>query len=432
MKKRKLFVSILAGILALIMVLSILSSIAPMVSAKSSSEIKSEIDALEEEKAGIDAQIAALESQLSENMDEMKVVVNQKNIIDQEVFLLYEQVDNINAQITAYSALIADKQEELDATQARLEELQAQNQERIRAMEKNGKLSYWSVIFKANSFGDLLDRLKMVQEIADADRQRIEEMGEVARQVAVAKESLETEKLSLLDTKEQLQEAQQQLEEKRAEADVLLAQLVAIGEEYEALVEEAEASSNLLEEQIWEKEEEYDAAKEKEYQAYLEQKRREEEALKQQQMQQGPVISGGSAGAPNNVSGVEWLVPISYTHFSSPFGYRIHPIYGDWRFHYGVDLSAPSGTPIYATRSGVVSVATYDSSAGYYVNINHQDGFTSRYLHMTHYVVSPGEYVYAGQVIGYCGSTGASTGPHLHFSIYYNGVAVNPADYISI
>ena len=433
MKQRKLFVSILAGLLALIMVLSILGSIAPIVSAeKSSTEIKSEIEALEDEKAEIEGKIAELESQLSENMDEMEAIVAQKNIIDQEVFLLHEQVDNINAQITAYSALIADKQEELDRTQARLEELQVQNQARIRAMEKNGKLSYWSVIFKANSFGDLLDRLKMVQEIADADRRRMEEIGQAAQMVVAAKEALETEKVSLVDTKAQMQETQVQLEEKRGEADALLAQLVARGEEYEALVEEAEASSMQLEEQILEKEEEYDAAKEKEYQAYLEQLRREEEAKRQQQMQQKPEISGGSAGAPNNVAGVEWLVPISYTHFSSPFGYRIHPVYGDWRFHYGVDLSAPSGTPIYATRNGVVTSATYDWSAGYYVNINHQDGFSSRYLHMTHYVVSPGEYVYAGQVIGYCGSTGTSTGPHLHFSVYYNGTAVNPADYISI
>ena len=100
--------------------------------------------------------------------------------------------------------------------------------------------------------------------------------------------------------------------------------------------------------------------------------------------------------------------------------------------HYGVDLSAPQGTPIYATRGGRVTYATYDSSSGYYVSINHLDGFVTKYLHMTHYVVSPGQYVAAGQIIGYCGSTGASTGPHLHFSVYKDGVAVNPALYINI
>ena len=125
-------------------------------------------------------------------------------------------------------------------------------------------------------------------------------------------------------------------------------------------------------------------------------------------------------------------MPINYTYFSSPFGWRDHPVYGGQRFHYGVDLAAPQGTPIYASRGGRVSVATYDSSSGYYVSINHLDGFVTKYLHMTHYVVSPGEYVAAGQIIGYCGNTGASKGSHLHFGIYKDGTAVNPALYINI
>ena len=89
-----------------------------------------------------------------------------------------------------------------------------------------------------------------------------------------------------------------------------------------------------------------------------------------------------------------------------------------------------SGTPIVATRSGVVNKTSYDSSSGYYVKIDHQDGFESKYLHMTHYIVKPGQSVSAGQVIGYVGSTGASTGPHLHFAIMYKGSHVNPAAYI--
>lgn len=144
-----------------------------------------------------------------------------------------------------------------------------------------------------------------------------------------------------------------------------------------------------------------------------------------------PTTSGGSNGS-NVVDGVTWLIPCNYTRFSSPFGYRWHPVYGDWRFHYGVDLAAASGTPIVATRAGKVTTATYSSSAGYYVTLDHGDGFSSKYLHMSYYIVSPGQYVAAGQVIGYVGSTGTSTGPHLHFSILYNGSHVNPADYINI
>ena len=97
-----------------------------------------------------------------------------------------------------------------------------------------------------------------------------------------------------------------------------------------------------------------------------------------------------------------------------------------------MDLAAPTGTPIYASRSGTVTTASYGSSSGYYVQIDHGDGYRSIYMHMTHYDVYAGQYVRQGQVIGYCGSTGVSTGPHLHFGISLNGSYVNPANYIPI
>ena len=117
---------------------------------------------------------------------------------------------------------------------------------------------------------------------------------------------------------------------------------------------------------------------------------------------------------------------------TSPYGWRDHPIYGYQRFHYGVDMAAAQGTPIYATRSGTVSTAAWDSECGYYVQIDHDQGYRSIYMHMTHFVVSYGEYVSQGELIGYCGSTGASTGPHLHFGISQYGSYVNPANYIPI
>ena len=100
--------------------------------------------------------------------------------------------------------------------------------------------------------------------------------------------------------------------------------------------------------------------------------------------------------------------------------------------HKGVDLAAPLNTPIYATRSGTVITASYNSSSGYYVVIDHGDGYRSTYMHMTYYIVSAGQYVSQGQTIGYCGSTGVSTGSHLHFGISQNGTYQNPSDYIPI
>ena len=417
MKNKKLWVSVLAGLLAALMVFGIIAGALPsyVSAAKSSAEIQQEINQMKEQLKNNKSEVAKLEGQLSANMDKMEDIVANKNLIDQQIFLLHEQVQNLNKQITAYSALIADKQAELDQATANWKALSDKHKERIRAMEEDGKLSYWSVLFKANSFSDFLDRLSMIEEIAAADQRRIKELNDAAKEVEEAKIGLENEKIALEASRKEMESASAELEKSREEADKLLKQLIATGEEYQKLLDEAERKESQTAGKIDSLESAYDAAREREYQEWL--------------ASQPPVQTGGSS---NTVDGVTWLMPINYTRFSSPFGYRIHPIYGDWRFHYGVDLSAPQGTPIYATRGGRVTYATYDSSSGYYVSINHLDGFVSKYLHMTHYIVSPGQYVAAGQIIGYCGSTGASTGPHLHFSLYYNGSAVNPAKYINI
>lgn len=417
MKKRKFWVGLLAGLLAAVMIFGLVAgALANFVSAeKSSAEIKQEINQMKEQLKNNKSEVAKLKSQVKANMNKMEDIVENKNLIDQQIFLLHEQVQNLAKQITAYSNMIADKQAELDAATARYEALNDKYKERIRAMEEDGKLSYWSVLFKANSFSDFLDRLSMIEEIAAADQRRLQELNEAAKVVETAKTELVNEKISLEASKKELEGSSEELEKSREEADKLLKQLIATGEEYQRLLDEAEKKESETASQVDKLEYAYDAAKEREYQQWL--------------ASQPPKQTGGSA---NTVDGMTWLLPVNYTRFSSPFGYRVHPVYGDWRFHYGVDLSAPQGTPIYASRGGKVVYATYDSSSGYYVSINHLDGFTTKYLHMTHYIVSAGQYVAPGQIIGYVGSTGTSTGPHLHFSVYYNGTAVNPAKYINI
>lgn len=425
MQKRKLLTTVIVCILVAVMVLGLVAPIfASAASDKSSSAIKNELNKLEEEKAQIDDKIAELESQLSDNLSEMEAVVAQKNIIDQEIFMLHEQVENINKQISAYGLLIADKQEELDKAQEELEQLRQQNKTRIRTMEEEGDMTYWSVVLEASDFSDLLDRWAMAREIRSADIARIKQMDEAAKVVEAAKEELVSQKAGLEEMKAELAVSQEELEEKRIEADKLLEDLLATGAEYEALLDEAEQSVEDLMNQIDEKEEEYDEAKDREYLAWL--------ATSIPPTTAAPSYSGGTAGSANVVGNVTWLIPCDYTRFSSPYGYRVHPVYGDWRFHSGVDLAAPSGTPIIASRAGRVKTTTYDWASGYYVTLDHLDGFETKYLHMTHYIVSEGEYVNAGQVIGYVGSTGTSTGAHLHFGVYYNGSSVNPANYINI
>ena len=414
MKNRKFWIALLAALLAAAMLLPLLASLIPTAHGATSDEIREQIDELEAQSDELSAQMAALEAQISDNMSEMQQVVEQKYVIDQQVNLLYAQIENINQRLSSYAVLIADKQEQLDAAQARVEELNEKNRERIRAMEENGAVSYWSVLFRANSFSDLLDRINMIQEIAAADQRRLEQMREAAEQVLSAREELEAERDQMAETRTSLESAQAELTEKRAAADEMLDSLRARHEDFLKLLEQAEDAEDELLRQIAEQEAEYDAAKDREYLEWL-------------ARQPKPESNAASYGTGGDGT---WLPPLDFIYVVSPFGMRLHPILGYYRMHRGVDLDADQGDPIYASRSGVVTVAESDSESGNYVVINHGGGYSSGYMHMTYYVVSKGDYVLAGQIIGYVGSTGLSTGPHLHFSVYYNGEAVNPMDYI--
>ena len=321
---------------------------------------------------------------------------------------MYEQIDNLNEQIASYTGMIADTQVKLDEAQAHLDELNAKNKARIRAMEEDGKISYWSVLFQASSFSDLLDRLNMVEEIAAADQRRLKEMSDAAKEVEATKVTMEQERAELEQSKKEMEASQVELEVKRNEADKLLADLIATGDEYQKLIDEAEADAKDLASDI----------------------NKVEGQLKEESK---PSTSKPSDNKDYYVpSNAKWIVPCKYTRFSSAFGWRIHPVHKDYRFHYGVDLGAPKNTPIYATRAGKVTLATYSKSAGYYVKVDHGDGFSSVYMHMTRYVVKKGDKVDQGELLGYVGSTGTSTGNHLHFGIIYKGEYVNPAKYIKI
>ena len=428
MDKRKLIVSILAGLLALVMVFGLVASFIPtQASAAKSSEIKKQLDSLKEDKKAIQEEIKKLQGQIDENQSEMEQMVQKKDLIDQEITLRYDEIANINEQIAACSLLIADKQEELVEAETRFEELSEKNKERIRAMEENGQINYWSVLFQANSFSDLLDRLNMVQEIAAADPRRLKELDEAAKAVSAAKTELEEEKAGLEVAKEELNVAQAELEAKRVEADEILADLVATGEEYEKMMEESEDKQAELLKEIAKKESDYKKAK---YQEWL--ATSVPPTTKPKKPSSTKPSSGGSSNTGSTTTGgITWKKPIVYSMVSSPFGYRYHPISGKYKMHYGIDLAAPTGRPIYATRGGTVSYTGYEAGgAGNWVQINHGDGYKSVYMHMTKYVVRSGQNVSQGQLIGYCGSTGGSTGPHLHFGISYNGTYVNPANYM--
>lgn len=409
----KKIVTVISGIMAGVLVLSLLLGLfSGSVHAESSSEIKNQIDQLKQDQAALKQQREELEAQRKENQADIISMTEEKMNYDQQIALLYEQIDSTNDLISAYNLLIAEQQQKLDAAQQQLEDMREAFRERLRAMEEQGQLSYWSVLFEASSFADFLDRVNMIQEIASSDQYRLQQLDRAAQEVEQAQAALLEEKATLEQTKSELETAQQQLEEQSALASDLLNELIAKGEEYEKYVDDCDEQDRLMMEQIANKELAYDKAK---YSEWLATSVPE------------PV---GPDKVGNTVNGVTWYLPTVNFRVSSVYGMRIHPVYGYPKMHTGVDLAAAKNTPIYASRAGVVVWAGWGSTGGWWVKVDHGDGFASTYLHMTRYIVKIGDYVQAGQQLGYVGTTGVSTGYHLHFGIMKNGEWVDPLKYI--
>ena len=438
---KKRITAVTASVLAGVMVISLLASLLTgFVSAASSSEIQNQIDILEQEQEALKEQMAQLESDLEANKKDIKSMIARKNGIDQQIALLHAQITVVKQTITAYNLMIADKQDELDMAEKRLGTLYAAYKDRIRAMEEQGEISYWSVIFEANSFFEMLDHINMVAEIARADRQRLDEIRKVAQQVDQARVELQEHKKSLEQQRQELEATEQSLAVKRGEADGLLLELLVKGDEYAFEMDESEKLQHDLMNQIAGLENDKELAEYLEWLATsvpptttttVPPTTKPKPTVRPTTRPTDPT---NQAGSGNVADGYVWYVPTKDYKVTSEFGPRTHPVTGKPNtYHYGIDLAAAEGTPIFATRDGVVRVAAYqEGGAGYYVSLGHEGGYISVYMHMTHYIVKKGEYVKAGQIIGYVGSTGGSTGNHLHFGIAKDGTYMNPRLFLDL
>ena len=251
MKNKKIWIALLVLCMTLTMLPSSIFNWQPdQVDAASSSQIQNQINQLEKEQDALEKELADLKKQQSSNLSDIKALANQKSVIEQQVGILYAQIDVINEQIAAYALLIADKQLEVDAAQQRLAELNQKHKERIRAMEEEGGLSYWSVLFNANSFSDFLDRLNIIEEIAAADRRRLEEMSKANQELEAAQQVLKEEKQELENSKTALAAKQAEMEAKHNEADMLLKELLAKGAELAELEELFEEQERAFMEEI--------------------------------------------------------------------------------------------------------------------------------------------------------------------------------------
>ncbi len=391
---------------AFLLVLAALCAMLPAVSAENSSDIQDEIDRLKEEADRIEQQQKEIEDQLDENDAQTLSFAEEKMRIDNDLELARQEVENLEAQIHQYNLLVAEKQAELDELTEKQNTLMQKFRLRMRSLQERGNISYWQVLFHSASFEDMLMRKTMVEEIAASDQRMLGQIRENAEQVLLAKESLTEQKAMLEEKKVEQAAAQEALEHKRAESDQAISELIASRQD---LVEEQERIQDDMD------------ALEKEIAA------REEELNRQQQQNNYvPVVTEAGFLFPVSLNG--------YQCMTSPYGYRVHPISGVTRLHNGVDLAAVTGTPIFASKSGVVTTACIGWGNGYgnHVVINHGDGYSTLYAHQSALNVYEGQIVSQGDVIGYVGSTGNSNGPHLHFTVFKNGETINPMSCISL
>ena len=395
-EKKKLFRRLMALVLALVLLLPLAG---PGVVTESSAVTQAEINALKNKSSSLASQKKDIQNQLKAVQSDKNAAMKRKELLENQIDIIQQEIDNINEQIAMYDQLIEQKAAEL--AQAEADE-QAQYElfcERIRYMEEQGETSYWSILFSSSDFSELLDNYMMIEEIIQYDNQVMDDLVALQDRVSVEKNALEEAQAEQEDAKAQQQSAQKELKDQEGEVDRLIDQIKGQEDQLEAMEAELNKAARDLDAQI--------KAKEKEYAAQIAQVKSE--------------------------SGFMWPLPSGYNKLSSLYGNRKHPVTGKAGKHSGIDIPAPSGTSIYAAKSGVVITSEKGSgsywSYGNYVLIAHSDGTSTLYAHMSKRAVSKGDTVKQGQTIGYVGITGRTTGYHLHFEVRKNGNRVDPVNY---
>ena len=315
---------------------------------------QSEIDTLKARQAESQERQDQLEQELSQVEADRDAAQEQRRLLGQQLAAINAELESINQQIAWYDGEIAQKEVERRAAEAREAEQYELFCQRVRAMEEEGTVSYWSILFNSGSFSELLDRLADVDAVMAYDNQV---MDELIADLAEVNRQLDAEDAAWAAIGAEIDRKQKQMEEQRRQNNVQL-----------------------------------------------------------------PPAGGW-----------QWPLPSANLKLTSAFGYRIHPVDHVPHSHTGIDVAASTGTPIYAARGGQVIMSEYGTgvnwSYGNFVVIDHGDGTTTLYAHMSSRAVSEGELVQQGQTIGAVGTTGNVKGAHLHFEVRINGQRTDPEAY---
>ncbi|MCL2080512.1 MAG: peptidoglycan DD-metalloendopeptidase family protein [Oscillospiraceae bacterium] len=375
---------ILAGMLLLSVVISVIMNAV-------TAEAATKLDNLKEEQKRIAADKKRITEKLADTKRERKSIINQKFALDEQIAIIEQEIDNTVQLIQEYTVQIARTQESIAAATADIADKEDRFLRRMRAMEEAGDISYISILMQAHDFADLLGRISIISDIAAADRKVIAELQAARDEIISAREQLEAEKVEQQRSKQELADAQSELANQYKELDKLMAELEA--DEKELLLAEDEADKEMAK-----------------LQAAI-----AAEIAEQQRRNRTQYVGGSMA----------WPAP-EWTRLSSEYGNRIHPILKVNRFHSGVDLAAPTGSPILAANSGTVLKAEWNGGYGNCVVIDHGGGVATLYAHASRILVKKGQNVTKGDRIALIGSTGTSTGPHLHFEVLIDGKTENP------
>ena len=353
-----------------------------------------------------------LQSGLS-NLKEMKKELEaQRANLAAYIEQLDSNLEEIEHNVAVLKQQIAEKEIEIEATEKELEEALAreENQKeamiaRIRMVYESGDPQMTDMLLKAESFGDFLNKADYAERVINYDKRRWQDYMNTRQYVELCKEQLEIEKEILDETKAAVEEEQRNLE-------ILIADKNQEIDRYENDITMKEAAI-------------------KEYEASIKAEEEEIAALEALVAEEKKALLAAS-GVVLTYDGGTFKFPLaSYTRVSSEYGNRIHPILGIPKFHNGVDLAAPKGTAIYAAYDGTVVAATYNSTMGNYVMIDHGSGLYTIYMHASALYVNKGDIVIRGDTIAAVGTTGRSNGNHLHFSVRLNGSYVSPWEYIT-
>ncbi len=407
--QKKLLKPIFSFVLAFVMAASLFVGFIP--TTASAKVTQSEIDDLKSQKAALSEQSASYEATINSLKNKKNAQVELKTALDSKLALTNQQIMNLEEQIKLHDALIERKTQEVDEAQKTADEQLEKYKKRVRAMEESGRYNYFEVLFGANSIGEFLSLIDDIGDIMQSDKDLEESYKQSVTDLKTVKAEYEEAQAELKQNKVECAQLKDQLQMDITQAASVITSLQSEINDNASVLSELDSQESALQSQIQSKVKQLN-----------EQKKAEEEANRNNNNNGGNNNGGSTVGTGNLV----W--PSYCTYITSRQGPRVHPITGEYKNHGGTDIGASYGSAIYAADSGKVVSSSdgWNGGWGNYVMIDHGNGMQTLYAHMSSRAVSVGQTVKRGQTIGYVGSTGMSTGPHLHFEMYVNGARIDP------